>query len=54
MIKEKKRFFETEEPVVDFSGEGIVKAEQMYPNTRYAKRQVAREEVRHWKIEYKE
>ena len=44
----------SEEPVVDFTGEGIERAEQMCPNTRYAKRQAAREAKRHWKIKYKD
>ena len=44
----------SEEPVVDFTGEGIVRAEQMCPNTRYAKRQATREANRYWKIKYKE
>jgi hypothetical protein len=54
MIKNKMTYTEPEEPVVDFTGEGIVRAEQMCPNTRYAKRQATREEARHWKIKYKE
>lgn len=54
MKKEKMAYTESKEPVVDFSGEGIVRAEQMCPNTRYAKRQAAREEARYWKIKYKE
>ena len=47
-------YTESKEPVVDFSGEGIVRAEQTKPNSRAARRQAKREEERKWKIRYKE